>query len=123
VILNNSLCYVESRASRVRALCEVRRLLEPGGWMIVRNPNRWFPLDQFTGIPLIHLLPSYLAQRAARLLGRSRSSVRVTSPFEAARELRAAGLEQVKRVSPPSEHRSAVVGTFARHHNLIAARP
>jgi SAM-dependent methyltransferase len=122
VILNNSLCYVVSRSLRATALSEVRRVLKPGGWMIVRNPNRWHPIDQFTGIPLIQLLPPHVAQRAARLLGRPRSTVRLTSTFEAARELRAAGLAGVKQVSPPSRHRSALVSTFARYQHLVATR-
>ena len=56
VVVNNSLCYVLDREARQAAL-RLAGALSPGGWLVMRNPNRLFPLDQFTGIPLLGLLP------------------------------------------------------------------
>jgi ubiquinone/menaquinone biosynthesis C-methylase UbiE len=122
-IQNNSLCYIVSAEDRGRALRETRRVLRPGGYLIVRNPNRWHPLDQFTGLPLLQLLPAHQATRLAETLGRPRSEVRLTSPREAVRELRAAGFTDVAHVASPASRWPAAVKPFARYQHLVARRP
>ncbi len=42
-VLNNSLCYIVPTNERMAALSEALRVLEPGGVLISRNPNRWHP--------------------------------------------------------------------------------
>jgi ubiquinone/menaquinone biosynthesis C-methylase UbiE len=122
-VQNNSLCYIVSPEERRAALSETFRVLRPGGFLISRNPNRWNPLDQFTGLPMIQLLPPGQATRMAEMLGRKRSMVRLTSPLEAARELHAAGFTGIKNVgSPASRWRSALRGV-ARYQHFIAERP
>lgn len=122
-VQNNVLCYVVPRDERGAALAETLRVLEPGGSLVVRNPNRWNPLDQFTGLPLIQLLPPAGANRTAALLGRSRSKVRITSSPEAVRELRGAGFTDVRHASPPNRKWPALLKAFARYQHLIARRP
>jgi len=78
-VQNNSLCYLVPREDRARALNEVWRVLRPGGWLLIHNPNRWTPVDQFSGLPAITFLPPSAATRVARALGRPRSRVRLTS--------------------------------------------
>jgi 2-polyprenyl-3-methyl-5-hydroxy-6-metoxy-1,4-benzoquinol methylase len=122
-VQNNSLCYIVDREDRRRALRETRRVLSPGGYLIVRNPNRWNPLDQFTGLPLIQLLPPQRAVRAAERLGRPRSLVRLTSPREATRELREAGFADAAHVASPASRWPTFLKPLARYQHLVARRP
>jgi hypothetical protein len=66
-------------------------VLAPGGILVMRNANRLHPIDQFTGLPLIHLLPPAMTVRVAKRLGRRRSYCRLLPPGRARRELLAAG--------------------------------
>ncbi len=122
-VQNNSLCYIVSREDRRSALRETHRVLAPGGLLIVRNPNRWNPLDQFTRLPLIQLLPPEQATRLSSRLGRPRSMVRLASPGEATRELRQAGFESVAHVASPASRWPSFLKTFARYQHLVAQRP
>jgi ubiquinone/menaquinone biosynthesis C-methylase UbiE len=122
-VQNNSLCYIIPREERRAALSETIRVLRPGGILITRNPNRWSPLDQFTRIPIIQLLPPGQATQAAEVLGRKRSMVRLTSPPEAARELRAAGFVNVKHVDSRASGWRSALRSVARYQHFIAERP
>jgi 2-polyprenyl-3-methyl-5-hydroxy-6-metoxy-1,4-benzoquinol methylase len=122
-VQNNSLCYIISDQDRHSALLETARVLVPGGHVIIRNPNRWNPRDQFTGLPLIQLLPARQATSLAESLGRPRSDVRLTSPPEAARELRRAGFTNVAHVASPASRWPSVLKPIARYQHLIGQRP
>jgi ubiquinone/menaquinone biosynthesis C-methylase UbiE len=122
-VQNNSLCYVVAGRDRDRALRETFRVLRPGGYLIMRNPNRWHPVDQFTGLPLIQLLPTQRAARAAELMGKPRSTVRLTSPPAARRELRSAGFAEVAHVASPASRWPRFAKPFARYQHLLARRP
>ncbi len=121
-VMNNSLCYLADRESQGQALRAALRLLVPGGAIVLRNPNRLHPVDQFTEIPLIALLPPADAVRAAERLGRRRSLCRLTSPRTAQQELREAGFRDVvhhrdagRRLTRPA--------LLARYSHLSALRP
>jgi SAM-dependent methyltransferase len=122
-VQNNSFCYIVPRDKRRAALAETRRVLKPGGSLVIRNPNRWNPLDQFTGLPMIQLLPPGQTSRLAELLGRSRSEVRLASPLEATRELRQAGFLGVALVASPASRWPALMKPFARYQHLAGRRP
>jgi SAM-dependent methyltransferase len=122
-IENNSLPYIVPRDDRHAALSESLRVLCPGGHLLIRSANRWSTRDQFTGIPLIQLLPPNQAVAIANRLGKDRSLVRVTSGPEAVRELRHAGFEEVRSVSPPERRWPSFMRPVARYQHLIARRP
>ncbi len=119
VVANNSLCYIVEPRDRLLALREIRRVLRPSGWLVIRNPNRLHPRDQFTGLPLLPLLSPSLAQRVASARGRHRSDVRLHSPGGAVRVLRRAGFSEVSWQPHPGRHRAA---RFAAYHHVIARR-
>ena len=123
VIQNNSLCYVVPRDDRHTGLSETLRVLRPGGRLLIRNPNRWSARDQFTGIPMLQLLPPHAAVSVAERLGKERSLVRLTSGPEAARELRRAGFDDVRNVSPPERSWPSFMRPVARYQHLIGRRP
>jgi ubiquinone/menaquinone biosynthesis C-methylase UbiE len=121
-VQNNSLCYIVDRDDRAAALSETLRVLRPGGVLVVRNPNRWNPRDQFSGFPLVHCLPPRWAVGVAQRFGRRRSLVRLTSPPEAVRELRAAGFEAVEQVASPSSPWPGFTKVAARYQHFVAER-
>jgi 2-polyprenyl-3-methyl-5-hydroxy-6-metoxy-1,4-benzoquinol methylase len=122
VVANTSLCYVVPRDERRAALAESLRVLRPGGLLLMRNANRWSARDQFSGLPLIQLLPPRQAVSAARVFGKERSFVRLTSGPEAVRELRRAGFEEVHNVSPRERKWPSFMRPVARFQHLIARR-
>jgi SAM-dependent methyltransferase len=120
LVANNSLCYIVERPTRLLALQEIRRVLRPNGWLVIRNPNRLHPRDQFTGLPLLALLTPSLARRIASALGRHRSDVRLQSPGGAVRALRRAGFSEVSWQPHPVRRPGA---RFAAYQHVLARRP
>jgi SAM-dependent methyltransferase len=119
VLANNSLCYIVARPARREAFAEIHRVLRPGGWLALRNPNRLHPRDQFTGLPLLPLLPPAMAQRVVGAIGRHRSDVRLTTPAGAIFELRRAGFSQVRFRTETGRRAKALV---AGYHHVLARR-
>jgi|SRR5215211_1301983 len=122
-VQNNSLCYLTRRRQRALALAETLRVLRPGGVLIGRNPNRWNPIDQFTGLLLVHLLPPAPAAALSARLGRERSAAVTVSPFRLRLELRRAGFEDVVQHGFVSSSRPNTLKLVARYHHLSARRP
>ncbi len=119
VVANNSLCYIADRDGHRAALSEMHRVLAAGGWVALRNPNRLHLRDQFTGLPLLGLLPAPLTRRVTHTLGRHRSEVRLLSPGGAARELRGVGFAYARwRPHPGQGPRDR----FAGYHHVLARR-
>jgi 2-polyprenyl-3-methyl-5-hydroxy-6-metoxy-1,4-benzoquinol methylase len=123
VVVNNALCYVLDREARHAALERLAGALKPGGWLVMRNPNRLFPLDQFTGVPLLGLLPPNGAARIARGIGRRRSAVRLTSSWGARRELAAAGFTDITVASPRTGWKDRMLVPVARYQHVVGRMP
>lgn len=122
VVMNNSLCYLAEPGAQLRALRAARELLVPGGAIVVRNPNRLHPVDQFSGIPLLGLLAPEEAARVADRLGRRRSHCRLLSPRAARRELREAGFAGVLHHAS-ARHGWSHPSLLARYSHFSALRP
>jgi ubiquinone/menaquinone biosynthesis C-methylase UbiE len=120
VLANNSLCYLVDEREHRLALQEAYRVLRPGGWVVIRNPNRLHHRDQFTGLPLLPLLAPSLARRVTDALGRHRSEVRLRSPGGAVRQLRRAGFTHARWRTQPGH---GVGAMFAGYHHVLARRP
>ncbi|MFI5009026.1 MAG: methyltransferase domain-containing protein [Solirubrobacterales bacterium] len=119
VVANNSLCYIIGRDEHRAALSEMHRVLRQDGWVAMRNPNRLHPRDQFTGLPLLGLLPASLARRVTHALGHHRPEVRIHSPHRATRQVRSAGFTNAHW----RPHRGrGLLDRFAGHHHVLARR-
>jgi SAM-dependent methyltransferase len=122
-IMNNSLCYLTDRGDRNDVLSEARRVLRPGGHLLIRNPNRFALVDPFTALPLLGVLPQRWQGWFAASLGRPRSEVLLLSIAAARRELKRAGMTAVEEVPSPGNVRPAAVRVVARYQHLLARRP
>jgi 2-polyprenyl-3-methyl-5-hydroxy-6-metoxy-1,4-benzoquinol methylase len=120
-VMNNSLCYLVARQLRRAALERTLAALRPGAVAVIRNPNRIHPVDQFSGIPLLGILPPSAARLLSRPVRPNRSHVRLLTHRAAERELREAGFEQVDSVR--REEQSALRDMLAGYQHLTGRRP
>jgi 2-polyprenyl-3-methyl-5-hydroxy-6-metoxy-1,4-benzoquinol methylase len=117
-VMNNSLCYLIPTRDRHAALRLTARALRDGGVLVVRNPNRLHPIDQFTGVPMLGMLPPRAAQSMAAIVRKHRSRVRLLSQRAARHELRTSGFGDVHSVRRPGESR--LRAQLAGYQHLIA---
>jgi 2-polyprenyl-3-methyl-5-hydroxy-6-metoxy-1,4-benzoquinol methylase len=123
VLINNSLCYVVPRPERLVSLVHTRRILDPGGMILMRNPNRTTPRDPFTGLPVLNRLPPGLAQLCARAVGRHRSYVRLLSARAQRRELHRVGFEVLDICAARRRTVKPVDRWVASYQHVLARRP
>jgi len=62
---------IEHVGGRDRQEAFVREALRVGKHVFLTTPNRWFPVDVHTRLPVVHWLPDALAGRAYDLAGKS----------------------------------------------------
>ncbi len=62
---------IEHVGGRERQEAFVREALRVGRRVFLTTPNRWFPIEVHTRLPLVHWLPEALAGRAYDLAGKS----------------------------------------------------
>lgn len=63
-----------------RAIKEFYRVLKRDGILFIRAANKLFPIEAFTGIPLVQFLPRNLADVIVRLSGRKETYKHVSLP-------------------------------------------
>jgi SAM-dependent methyltransferase len=122
-ILNNSLCYLVKRPERLVSLVQLMRVLRPGGWLLMRNPNRTALRDPFTGLPLVNRLSPGGALAAARVLGRHRSHVRLLSARGQRAELRRVGFEVIDIRASRDRTFKRIDRWAASYQQVLARRP
>jgi 2-polyprenyl-3-methyl-5-hydroxy-6-metoxy-1,4-benzoquinol methylase len=123
VVLNNSLCYVVPTPERMVSLVHIRRVLRPGGRVLMRNPSRTSPRDPFTGLPAINRLSPAGAMAASRALHRDRSNVRLLSARAQRAELRRVGFEVIDIASARARTVKSVDRWLASYQHALARRP
>jgi SAM-dependent methyltransferase len=123
VVLNNSLCYVVPRSERLVGLSQVRRVLRPGGRLLMRNPNRTAPRDPFTGLPGMNRLAPGVASGTARALGLHRSHVRLLSARAQRAELRRIGFEVLEIRAARRRTVKPLDRWAASYQHVLARRP
>jgi ubiquinone/menaquinone biosynthesis C-methylase UbiE len=86
--------HVGSRGNQVRFLSELWRVSRKG--IFVTTPNRWFPVEFHTILPLLHWLPAPVFRRILPALGRGffsdENNLNLLSPGTLAEAAAAAGL-------------------------------
>lgn len=109
VVANNSLLYLTSKRALDEALSSIARVLAPDGVVVIYQANRLRVREPFTGAPLIHLLPPRAGRIAGRIAGlpHNHGRVRLVSPREFRRRLRAAGFVDVVTAPPGTPNRRA----------------
>lgn len=121
-VVNNSLCYVVPRHERLLSLVHIRRVLRPGGLMLMRNPNRTALRDPFTGLPVLNRMPPGIAGVTARALRKHRSRVRLLSARAQRRELRRVGFEVIDIRAPRRRTFRSLDRWVASYQHVLARR-
>lgn len=123
-VMNNTLCYLLTDVDRQAALSGAFRALRPGGVLVIRDLNGLHPIDQFSRLPLLGLLPPKQAVRVAARLGiEDRPAVRLLPPWRMTRELRRAGFSDVRHEADRAGRGARLVRPVARYQHLTALRP
>jgi ubiquinone/menaquinone biosynthesis C-methylase UbiE len=125
-IVNNSFIYLPTRDDMEQTLASIRRVLAPGGRVLLHHANRWRWREPFTQDPLVHLLTPRLAEFVGRRTGwrHNHGRVRLISVSGLKRMLRQAGFEE-RRVgaSVRGRHTQRLSARLAGFYALTARRP
>jgi len=110
--------HVGSAEQQVRFLRELWRVARKG--IFVTTPNRWFPVEFHTTLPLVHWLPAGLHRPIFRALGRGffadEANLNLLSPGTLAKAARAAGI-------PKFRIESVSLGGWPTNLLLVAKKP
>lgn len=122
-LMNNTLCYLIDSPARQRAMGEAFRVLRSGGILLVREPNGAHPVDHFSGMPLLPLLPPKVASRLAARSDRPRPQIRLVSPAALRRGLASAGFAHVRQEPARGGAVAWLARPVARYQHFTAQRP
>ncbi len=127
VLCNNAILYFTEDQDFHAALSSFYRVLKPGGAVVVYYPNRWYPKEQFTGLPLIQFLPRRLADRVVKVTNRRSGymDVRMRSPLEFQRHMAKIGFEEIAHTKPRGTRSKAMAWKdwFSSYLIVVAKRP
>jgi ubiquinone/menaquinone biosynthesis C-methylase UbiE len=126
ILANNAFIYLPTQREQMQALKAFRRVLAPGGHVVLYHANRWVWREPFTGSPAVHLLPPMLARRVAGVFGWKHNvgRVRYPSPFEMRRMLLRAGFRRVRYGAPRGKAVNSGPGSrFSRFYGIGAGGP
>jgi len=70
---------IEHTGDPAQHLHEIRRVLRPNGVAYLATPNRWWPWEVHTRLPLLHYLPWPLFSRIGQVLGKLHEPVQLQS--------------------------------------------
>lgn len=125
-IANGVIFYTLTRQDFRQALSELHRVLRPEGCILFYHSNKWRWTDPFTHDPLVHLLPRRVSPAVSRLTGwrSSRGWIRLVSPLELRRALRALGFEGVQIIGfgKQTRHVNGPGRFFGQRYVLCAKR-
>ena len=76
VIMNQVFAHVKEKLIFLTA---VNRVLKDNGVCYIANPNRYFPVEPYYKIPLLHYLPDKLFLKLAKYLGKNQEDVYLVS--------------------------------------------
>jgi hypothetical protein len=88
--------HVGNRQRQVDFICELVRVARRG--IFVTTPNRWFPIEVHTMVPLLHWLPQHVFRKILTAAGQTffaaEENLNLLRPRDLAAVARAAGVEQ-----------------------------
>lgn len=98
LIVNNAFIYLAQPPEMRQALATFRRVLVPGGRLLMYHANRWAWQEPFTRDPVVHLLPPRLGAAVGTLTGwkHNHGRVRLVSPPGMTLLLRRSGFADVR---------------------------
>lgn len=125
VIVNNAFIYLAAKGDMELAVAALARVTRPDGYVCLAHANRWQMREPFTGAPLVHLLPTPIADIASRVAGWQHNHGRVRLiPIPAmVRMMRRGGFDRIESgalrgtcvVRPPRAY-------FSRFYAVVARR-
>ena len=104
--------HVGNRASQIRFISELWRVARRG--IFVTTPNRWFPVEFHTLVPLLHWLPPAAFRTGLRILGKT-----FYAREETLNLMSSADLSGAARAAGVGPHRISTVGMLGWPTNLI----
>lgn len=123
-VMNNTLCYLLADTERHAALTSALQALRPGGLLVLRDLNGLHPVDQFTRLPFLGLLPPGRAVAIAARVGvPGRPAVRLLPPWRMIHDLRQAGFADVQLDADRPGAAARLARPVARYQHLTALRP
>jgi SAM-dependent methyltransferase len=126
VLLNNTLLYILGRGNQIKAMRNVYRSLKPGGRVFTFQANRWFPLEPFTKMPIVHWVPRRLGTLLTQRVGkRTMMDLHHISPMWMRTMLQRIGCKDIKYwpESTPADSCSLLKRLFCRFYGMTAVKP